>query len=52
MKHLKDDVTILEEKDSALTDLVRESEEDLKYGRVERIGDIDKHIESLKDAIE
>lgn len=52
LKHLKDDVTILEEKEGTLADRVRESEEDIRYGRVEPIGDIDKHIESLKDAIE
>ena len=52
LEHLKEDVTILEKRDETLADRIRESEEDLKYGRVESIEDIDKHIEALKDAIE
>ena len=50
LKNLKDDVTIIEKKESALISSVMESQEDLKYGRVTKIDNIDSHIEELDNA--
>lgn len=50
LNNLKDDVRVLEKKETELAASVRESEEDIKYGRVTKIEDIDKHIEELENA--
>ncbi len=51
LNHLKEDIKIIEKKEANFADRIRESEEDIKYGRVKKIEDVDKHIEELKNAI-
>ena len=50
LNNLKDDVKVIKKQESVLVASVMESEEDLKYGRVTKIEDIDKYIEELDNA--
>jgi predicted RNA-binding protein len=50
LNNLKDDVRVIKKQEGTLVASVMESEKDLKYGRVTKIEDIDKHIEELDNA--
>ena len=50
LNNLKDDVRIIDKKKSSLVASVMESQEDIKYGRVTKIENIDRHIEELDHA--
>jgi len=50
LEHLKDDVKVIDKKESTWVSSVMESEEDIKYGRVTKIENIEGYIEELDNA--